>query len=355
MSTAAQNWEALAPYPREFAGGSLISVWPGSGSGNCGTPCERRHREKASRLADVELLDEDCLDDLDDPTSATPGRVEPGEHAVPSKATVTSRVARLPMSRMGLATFVLIPASVAGRGRWHIPLWREGVSLFQRRRLSRTASVADGQAQSPRYPGGCSAVTSEGSRCWLWVHHGVPSRTAGNVVPRRFEAKAPLGVEAGVGSGRYAVRAHPLSEVPQPRNTRGSRIGIPGALTGGKQMPTGADGRPELSAADPKRSAPDRSEEMSVWPGSDRTAAAHRASACVRKRRARCPNSSYSTTTAPTAATTRCRPPREKWNRRWPPPGAQALGLASFDGQELLYQALWTVAGQQALVGELFE
>jgi hypothetical protein len=36
----------------------LISVWPGSGSGNSGTPCERMHWEKATSLPDVELLDD---------------------------------------------------------------------------------------------------------------------------------------------------------------------------------------------------------------------------------------------------------------------------------------------------------
>jgi hypothetical protein len=31
------------------------------------------------------------------------------------------------------------------------------------------------------------------------------------------------------------------------------------------------------------------------------------------------------------------------------------LGVRSLDGQELSYQALWTVAEQQALLGELFK
>jgi hypothetical protein len=75
---ADQSREPLAPYPGSFAGGSLISVWPGSGSGNCNTPWERMQWEKASSdwgLDDGGLEDPPALGEPPEPPHAVRARV----------------------------------------------------------------------------------------------------------------------------------------------------------------------------------------------------------------------------------------------------------------------------------------
>jgi hypothetical protein len=107
-----------------------MAVWPGWGSGNCGTLCARMHREKASRLADLELLDDDCPDGLDDPTLAAPGPGELCEQPVASSATATSGTVNTLMCRVDMASPVAMPASLAAGPPRHIPHWWEGGSLL---------------------------------------------------------------------------------------------------------------------------------------------------------------------------------------------------------------------------------
>jgi hypothetical protein len=84
------------------------------------------------------------------------------------------------------------------------------------------------------------------------VHRVVRRRPRGVVGPRPREAKAPLGIEPGIGPVRYPVGTHAVGELPQrAQYMRDFGSGIPGAHAGREQATTGVGCRPKLRSAGP--------------------------------------------------------------------------------------------------------